>query len=90
MGTKDEEMRQAGGGGWIKEEKGRQVCAYFSVLVVFILGSREDYRAFPFICCRKTVKYTADTCMLTPTTVAHYTGDNLLMSQSNRGLWQSQ
>lgn len=50
MGTKDEEMRQAGGGGWITGKKGRQVCAYFSVFLVFIPGSLEDYRAFPFGC----------------------------------------
>jgi len=50
VGTKDEEMRQAGGGGWITGKKGRQVCAYFSVFLVFIPGSLEDYRAFPFGC----------------------------------------
>ena len=70
MGTKDEEMRQAGGGGWIREKKGRQVCAYFSVLLVFIPGSPEDYRAFPLGFCCKTVKYTTGMHMLTPITVA--------------------
>lgn len=90
VGTKDEETRQAGGGGWGSQEKGRWVCAYFSVLLVLTPGSGITQpfpssavrgHCHPLITCTHGL---LDRGQLVP-------GDSLSLSdtQSHCGLWQS-
>lgn len=91
VGTKDEETRQAGGGGWGSQEKGRWVCAYFSVLLVLTPGSGIT-QPFPSSAVRRHC-HPLITC-------THWllhrrqpaTGDSLSLfeTQSHCGLWQSQ